>query len=201
MNTNMVSPHHHMALSLRSPQHLAVRPLTEAAHQATGAHCFLQATGLSVLPPPSQPLSAICYEKRKMNTKDQARSHAIYHLTATVASQRIGDYHSIGSGYDEYDQMLSREGLLNNDLLMITLEFWASWADCAAHDWRNYPGMGKDDWPSLADTLIEDLKANRAVTDKILLQHFVNQPPKQRRSIMTRIRKALHGEKPHNQAL
>jgi len=60
MNTNREAPALHMALGLLS-QHPAVRPLTEAAHQAAGAHCFLQATGLSVLPPPSQSLSAMCY--------------------------------------------------------------------------------------------------------------------------------------------
>ena len=49
-----------------APQHLAVRPLTEAAHQATGAHCFLQTTGPSVLPPPSQPLSA-CVKLKMIN--------------------------------------------------------------------------------------------------------------------------------------
>jgi hypothetical protein len=57
----MVSPHHHMALSLRSPQHLAVRPLTEAAHQATGAHCFLQATS-----PPGLPASVAATQRHML---------------------------------------------------------------------------------------------------------------------------------------
>ena len=58
MKNNKEAPPHQGPLSLRSSQRLAVRSLIEATHQATGAHCVLQATGPSVLPPPSQPLSA-----------------------------------------------------------------------------------------------------------------------------------------------
>ena len=44
-------PSHGAGLALT--QQPAVRPLTEAAHQPAGAHCFLQATSPQGFPPPA----------------------------------------------------------------------------------------------------------------------------------------------------
>ena len=66
MNDNNEASPHQGPLCLR-PQRLAVRPLIEAAHQATGAHCFLQlpAHNFVGFPPPSQPLSGPCYTQNE----------------------------------------------------------------------------------------------------------------------------------------
>ena len=61
-NTEIIwSPPHRVALSLRSPQRFAVRPLIEAAHQSTGAHCSLRFQTPSGFSPLPQSLSATRY--------------------------------------------------------------------------------------------------------------------------------------------
>lgn len=128
-----------------------------------------------------------------MNKKDQAREHAINYLSQAIESHERGDFLSVGDGFDEYDQMLPRQEISADDLLYITLEFWESWADTAEHTWEFYPPFTESDWPKLARILLEDLKANRKVTDKTILDHFVQKPRPPKRSLLERLKDLLSG--------
>jgi len=139
------------------------------------------------------PVMPTLYEGQ-MTTYDAARKHAITWLAHSLELHQAGNYLSIGDGYDEYDRMLPREGLDNDDPLIIALEFWASWADTAEHSWHFYPGFAKDDWPRLAKILLEDLKANRRVSDKTLLESFSPKPRKVKRGIAKRLKGLLKRE-------
>ena len=122
------------------------------------------------------------------NRYDEARTHAIRYLTEAIKAHEKGDFLSVGDGFDEYDRMLPRDGKELNKLLIITLEFWASWSDTAEHSWKFYPPFKEGDWPQLAKILLEDLKVNREVTNKTLLEHFVPKPPQPRRSFFECLR-------------
>jgi len=123
--------------------------------------------------------------------KDEARAYAIKYLTSALEAHQRGEFLSISDGHEEYDQMLIREEVSVNDLLYITLEFWASWADTAEHDWMFYPPFTKDDWPMMARILLNDLEANRVVTDETILRHFVQQPRPPRQSLLDRLKNLL----------
>jgi len=129
-----------------------------------------------------------------MTQYDAARKHAINWLTHSLELHEAGDYLSIGDGYDEYDRMLPRDGLKSDDPLIIALEFWDRWIDTAEHSWKFYPGFGKDDWPRLARILLEDLKASRVVSDKVLLESFSPKPHKAKRGMVERLKKLMSRE-------
>lgn len=123
-----------------------------------------------------------------------ARDHAIRGLTHDLECHEAGDYRSIGRDYDEYDQMLPREGIESDDPLMVALDFWASWTDTAIHNWKYYPGFTKDDWPRLARLLLEDLKAHRRVSDAVLLSNFGPKPIPPRVGMFAWLRRLIGGE-------
>lgn len=123
--------------------------------------------------------------------RDEVCAYAIKGLTKAVEAHEKGDFLSVGDGYDDYDQMLTREESSPDDILYITLMFWEAWADTAEHTWRFYPPFVKDDWPKMARTLLEDLKADRKVTDGTILTHFVQKPRSPKQSLITRLNNLL----------
>ena len=114
-----------------------------------------------------------------MNRYEQARLLAIESLQGALIAHREGKIHDIEDNLDDYDKLIPRDDITPNSLLMITLEFWSGWSDSAVHGWLFYDPMTENDWPRLAKVLIDDLKADREVTNKEILDIFsVDTTPK-----------------------
>jgi hypothetical protein len=125
--------------------------------------------------------------------RDEIRANAIKGLTKAIEAHESGDFLSVGDGYDDYDEKLKRDEHSPDDVLFITLMFWEAWADSAEHTWKFYPPFSKDDWPKMARTLLEDLKADNKVTDETILSHFVQKPRAPKKSFLEKIKSLMKG--------
>lgn len=120
-----------------------------------------------------EPVNTELGSEKNMTDEDQARIHAVKYLTRAIESHERGDFLSVSDGYNEYTQQLSRHDRSPDGLLFITQEFWLHWARSAERTQGYYSPILKDEWPKLARILLEDLKNNRNVTNKTILEHFV----------------------------
>lgn len=105
-------------------------------------------------------------------TYDQAREHMIRGISSAAIAHESDNLSSIDHGYEEIDAVLPRVSDERFDKLHIVLNFWDGWIDSRNHNWMNYTGIGKDDWPRLARILISDLEHDKEVSETSVLKHF-----------------------------
>jgi hypothetical protein len=86
---------------------------------------------------------------------------------ATAASA-----HQPHQGYDEVDHGLPRGDDPRWHKIFVALSFWDGWIDASNHDWTNYDSIWRADWPTLAREIAADLRADREVSNPIILAQF-----------------------------
>jgi hypothetical protein len=100
------------------------------------------------------------------------RQRFIACLEGAARAHEIGDLPAISMGYDHLDAELPRNAGPDFDKLHVALEFWDGWIDARNHEWLYYPGVAAGDWPRLARAIADDLKQDRDITDKRVLERF-----------------------------
>ena len=129
-----------------------------------------------------------------MEAYEESRKFSIEAIENALVSHEKQDFFSIGDELDELEIQLYKQELAEGSLLLIAHEFLTGWSDSAAHDWYHWEPMKKDDWPRLANVLLNDLRANREVTNTELLSEFrVITKPKT--SIVSKILGLFHAKK------
>ena len=74
------------------------------------------------------------------------------------------------------------------DAITFGLIFLDSWIDAAAHDWKYYEPIRREDWPRHARSVAAALRAGELVRDPFLLERF---RPRPRRSLYQWLRDLL----------
>ena len=101
-------------------------------------------------------------------TYDDARAELAERLERHAAASP-GRPHE---GYDEFDASLPRNTDGRWDKIFIAFHFWDGWIDASNHAWAYYEPIAESDWPRLARELASDLRANRDITNTVVLNHF-----------------------------
>jgi hypothetical protein len=106
-----------------------------------------------------------------------------------------GRFDEIGEAWDDvYGEILP---LMDRPTPTVALafNFWDGWVDACNHDWHNYPGIERQDWPVFARELADALTHGTEVEDPTLLRHF---RPRQRRSLRARVSRlsSTRGDRP-----
>ena len=101
-------------------------------------------------------------------TYDEARIRLAEHLErhATGSRDRLHDQ------YDEFDASLVRHSDARWDKIFIALDFWGGWIDASNHGWAFYEPIAESDWPRLACELAGDLRADRDISNPVVLHRF-----------------------------
>ena len=102
----------------------------------------------------------------------EAKRDLIGGLLQAASEHEAGHLSGIETSYDTLDAMLPREAGPEFDKLFIALNFWDGWIDARNHDWQYYEGIRAEDWPRLARSLVEDLKADREISDELVRERF-----------------------------
>ncbi len=102
----------------------------------------------------------------------ETRYAIVQGLRAAITAHRANRLFDIGEGWDDAAS-LARD----DDRLSLALSFWEGWADSAEHQWLYYEGMCADDWPRLAEVLIDSLEHNREIVDPKLVEFGKRHPP------------------------
>lgn len=129
-----------------------------------------------------------------MTNYEEARNFAIRSIEKALEAHESGNVLSIEDGLEKFEVLIPREDLAPNSLLFLTQEFWSGWADSAIHGWHFYEPLGKDDWPRLARILLDDLRANREVTDSVIVSKFRVAPRLKSDSILSRLWRRIRGK-------
>jgi hypothetical protein len=103
---------------------------------------------------------------------NEARPLMIQSLSQAANYHEAGTYEKLNAGFDEMDSKLPRRKGARFSTLLIALNFWDSWIDASNHQWQYYPGIEAEDWPLLARRIVADLKAERPISDPLLLEWF-----------------------------
>lgn len=115
----------------------------------------------------------IQYLNDKMYHKEidygRARSLIIKRLKRDKSFYEQGAYEKMGESDDDFD----REFPWGSTDLMLAWTFWDAWMAERNQSFPNsYSEITKDDWPKLAEYVIEQLEKKAAITDPKLLSHF-----------------------------
>lgn len=102
----------------------------------------------------------------------RARDTIVRGLKAALAAHHERRVLDIGDGWDDASAVDSHDSRVS-----IALNLWEEWAYAAGHGWRSfYGGIAKDDWPRLANVVIDSLEHDRQIVDSEILERFVRQP-------------------------
>ena len=96
-----------------------------------------------------------------------------------MAAHEEGRYDEIGVDFDEVERDLPKDGP-EFYKLHVARHFWDGWIDARNHDWRHYELISKEDWPTLARQIVDDIRADLEVTNPIVVGmfDFRNWPPR-----------------------
>lgn len=107
-----------------------------------------------------------------MLTYDEAGQTLIAELNRDAEAHEAGRNQDIGAAFERVDGELPRGQGPEFDKLFIAFNFWEGWIDARNHNWQYYEGIKERDWPRLARTIINSLKADEEITDPLVLKHF-----------------------------
>src|SRR5512139_3889569 len=93
-------------------------------------------------------------------------------LARCITLHEAGQYQEMSDVYDSLDQDLPRGRGPRAYKIWIAVNFLDGWVDSSNHYWSLYDDIDRDDWPHLAKLLIDDIEAERDVTNEILIKHF-----------------------------
>jgi hypothetical protein len=88
-------------------------------------------------------------------------------LAEDARLHRVGDIWAIGERYDALDGL--RIPFLDPDRLGLAFYFWDCWIDARNHDWRYHEPVRCEDWPVLADHVVEALLNESEISHPLLL--------------------------------
>ncbi|MGK0297996.1 MAG: hypothetical protein ACI9XC_001614 [Gammaproteobacteria bacterium] len=128
-----------------------------------------------------------------MSKYEEARNLAILSIEKALIAHGNDDVFSIEDDLEEFDLLIPRDEIVANSLLFLTLEFWSGWSDSAIHGWYFYEPLEKDDWPRLAQILLNDLKTNTEVTNQEIVSQFSVFPKTKSDSIFSKISSLIGG--------
>ena len=75
-------------------------------------------------------------------------------------------------GYETMDLSLPRNVDRRWSKIFVALRFWDGWIDASNHEWRYYEPLEAADWPALARDIAAALRADREITDPVVLRWF-----------------------------
>ena len=104
-------------------------------------------------------------------TYDEARDALVTQLAQDVAAHEAGQYDAVGRRFDAVEHRFPSGTAPELGRLHIALTFWDGWVHARNHGWPPGP-IAEDEWPILAREVIADLRADRDLTSKKVLQHF-----------------------------
>ncbi len=93
-------------------------------------------------------------------------------LRKAVELHDAGEYRALYTLYDETASEVSSLRGISNRQVNIALTFMDSWGDSGGHDWLYYKGIEKNDWPKLAQEIIEVLETGGEIMNTLILEHF-----------------------------
>lgn len=79
--------------------------------------------------------------------------------------QKLGRYDRIGEGFLDFRSALRQGGDHRYQKLVVTMQFWDAWILARNTDWLEYDHISEKAWGLLADTVAEDLLADREIID------------------------------------
>jgi hypothetical protein len=81
-----------------------------------------------------------------------------------------GKFDQLDGDFDALDAL--REMAFDADLTL-AWNFWEGWCDEARHGFKGlYKGISKNDWPQLAEGVVECLATNKPIENKLIQNQF-----------------------------
>lgn len=115
-------------------------------------------------------------ESRSYLTYEQAKSQIIDELLRCISEHEagllLGLNPLISDAFNAFDFKLTRAGGPEFEKIYVAFHLWEGWLDSSVHNWRFYEPIKARDWPRLARIIIDDLKADRDISDPIILSVF-----------------------------
>ena len=124
-----------------------------------------------------------------MNQDEKIKELAINSLENAIRVHEHGPLKScaeIDEIGDRYEEAIDKLNEPIADSLYITMELLSGWCDSCYHDWQFYPGLNQNDWPLLAQELLENLQNNKEITNQ-KLKDFRPKPQKQGKGIISQL--------------
>jgi hypothetical protein len=106
-----------------------------------------------------------------MLTYTQARDRLIEELRTNAGDHEANRYDAIGRRFDRLEHEFPTGDAPELGRLHIALTFWDGWIDARNNGWPRGP-IGEADWPALAKAVVEDLVADRDITNPMVLERF-----------------------------
>ena len=106
-----------------------------------------------------------------MLTYQAARDTLVQQLRSDAASHRASQYDAIGRRFDRVEHDFPTGIAPELAKLHIALAFWDGWIDARNNGWPRGP-IAEADWPGLADSVAEDLAADREIANPMVLARF-----------------------------
>jgi len=106
-----------------------------------------------------------------MLTFAAARDALVEHLRADAAAHRLGRYDEVGRGFDRLEHQFPNGKDKELGKLHIAFAFWDGWIDARNNGWPRSP-ITEANWPTLAESVVTDLVADREISDALVLTRF-----------------------------
>jgi hypothetical protein len=101
----------------------------------------------------------------------EARDTLVEQLRVDAQAHRAGQYDEIGRRFDRVEHHFPTGTAPELGKLHIALTFWDGWINARNNGWPRGP-IAITDWPTLAETVANDLAADKEISDALVLARF-----------------------------
>lgn len=101
----------------------------------------------------------------------EARDALIKHLLHDAGAHDAARFDEIGRRFDSLENLFPRVRDASLMKLHVAMTFWDGWIDARNNGWPKH-AIGTDEWPVLARSIVEDLVADREITNPTVRRHF-----------------------------
>jgi hypothetical protein len=127
-----------------------------------------------------------------MLTYAAARDTLVEQLRADARCHRAEQFDEIGRRFDRLESQFPTGTAPELAKLHIALAFWDGWIDARNNGWPRGP-IQPGDWPALAESVADDLEADREVSVPLVLARFdLVTHPKLNQRVQTLARRLRH---------
>jgi hypothetical protein len=111
-------------------------------------------------------------------------------LRFDIKAHLNGSYKLIAQRYDDVYAGLLIFNEYENRNIRITFNFWDGWCDASNRDWLVYKEIKKEDWPILAEEIIDCLENKKEIINATIVNNFA---PENTPGFFSKLKKIILG--------
>jgi hypothetical protein len=112
-------------------------------------------------------------------------------LERAALAHQASDFQKLKLILDEVERKLTGYDGPHANSIGISMRFFDGWVKDSSHNWNNYDGIRREDWPKYARHIVAALQYRKIIESPVIMKYFDKDRSIQKSSLLVTIMKFL----------